>query len=260
MKIDLDNILKCIKPSELLYNADTKGLLESELSELYQLKIDVEDGHKDNYHHTLKVMDNAAELSGDWRIVLLALVHDLGKPISKRYVAGKGWTFHNHEEISANMLKPIMERHNLDMSQYDYIYKLVLNNDRVKALSEDVTDSAIRRLITLFDNDLDYLNQLFIFSKCDMTTKYQHKIDDYRKLVDEIWNRVLEIVEIDRIAALHPVLDGHYIMDYYNIKGGREVGMILKTLKNAIIEGEIENTFDACKYKMLSIEDEIFNK
>jgi poly(A) polymerase len=232
---------------------DELNLLKPFLPELIALKgierIGIH-GHKDNYYHTLEVLDNIVEVTKDWdndRKLWLrwaALLHDIAKPRTKKHTPVIGWTFHNHETVGSKMVVKIFERLKLPLNEkMDYVRKMVFLHLRPIALVEDeVTDSAIRRLLFEAGDDIDNLMQL---CRADVTSKNPEKIKRYAANFDIVAQKMVEIEEKDRVRNFKVPLDGNEIMAMFNLPPSRRVGEIREAVKNAVLDGIIPNDHDA---------------
>ena len=230
-------------PSELFEELDKLNILNDFLPELTALKgYDVVDGlkHKDNFYHTLKVIKNACDVSDDPYFRFVALIHDFGKSISKKFENGK-WCFHNHEEESARMVKKLFKRFELDDARYDYVYTLVKYHGIPKELAKDgVSDSAIRRFSNIMG---DYLNDMMLFCKCDITTRYDDTKLKHIQEVDLVYNKIQEIKTKDIELAWRSCINGHILMKEFNVTG-RELGVLKNKIETAIKNNEIPNNLD----------------
>ncbi|MBD3411383.1 MAG: HD domain-containing protein [Ignavibacteriales bacterium] len=209
--------------------------------------------HKDVFYHTMQVVDNVAEASENVWLRFAALTHDVAKPATKKFVEGTGWTFHAHDEIGARMIKGIFRRLKLPHAKRDYVAKLVRLHLRPMALAkEEVTDSAIRRLIVEADEDLD---DLILLARADITSKNRRKVDAYLRNYDRVMTRVREVKEKDALRAFQSPVRGEEIMRVCDIKPSKTVGEIKSAIEEAILEGEIPNTYDAAYNYFLKIKD-----
>lgn len=231
---------------------DQNGILEEILPELIALKgVDKskESFHKDNFNHTLSVIENTYNATSNPWIRLVAILHDIGKAKTKKWVDGIGWTFHNHEYVGGKMLQPIFKRLELPEDKYDYVHKLIVNHGFPKELTKNVTDSGLRR----FGNEIgDDLEDLILFCKCDLTSKNLEKKTRQYKGYDDVYNAIIKIREKDEIAKWRCPIDGVMIMDYFDVKG-KEVGIIKSKIESAIKNGEIADNYDAAFEYMKTI-------
>ncbi len=252
--IEFNRILAAPKPSiglKLLFDTD---LLEHFLPELKRLHgIEVKNGisHKDNFYHTLEVIDNVAKNSDHLWLRWGALLHDIAKPDTKRFFTGAGWTFHGHEDRGAQMVPVIFKRLKLPLDhKMKYVQKLVLLHLRPIALTkEDATDSALRRLLFETGDDLE---DLLILCKADITSKNESKKKRYLENYERVKTRLESVEEKDRIRNWQPPIDGAEIMKTFDIRPGREIGIIKNAIKEAILDGVIENNYEAARAFMIA--------
>jgi len=198
--------------------------------------------HKDNFFHTLEVLDNVAQKSDDLWLRWAAILHDIAKPATKRYVQGEGWTFHGHEDKGAKMVPRIFARFKLPLNEkMRFVQSLVKLHLRPIALVKNtVTDSAVRRII--FEAG-DSLEALMILCRADVTTKNPNKAKRFLENFDNVDKKIKEVEESDRLRNFQPVLTGEHIMAAFGITPGREIGIIKEQIREAILEGEIKNNF-----------------
>ncbi len=244
---ELNKIVQCDMPSTGFILLNETGLLARFFPELGELQ-GVEEihglRHKDNFHHTLKVLDNVAMVSDDLWLRWAAIMHDIAKPATKRFEPKHGWTFHGHDALGANMVPRIFRRLGLPLDErMRFVKKLVRLHLRPIALAdEEVTDSAIRRLIFEAGDDLDALMTL---CRADITSKNHRKIRQFLSNFDYVEKRIGEVEEKDRIRNWQPPVDGNEIMEICGIAPGPEIGRIKSAIENAILDGTIPNTREA---------------
>ncbi len=211
--------------------------------------------HKDVFFHTCEVVDNVAQVSDNLWLRIAALLHDVAKPATKRFVEGIGWTFHGHEALGARMVKPIFKKMKFPLTYAPYVENLVRLHLRPIALvSETVTDSAIRRLIVKAGDDLD---DLITLCRADITSKNLKKVARYLNNYNIVMQKVWDIREKDKLRAFQSPVRGDEIMEICGLEPSKKVGIVKSKIEEAILEGKIENNYEAAKAYLLEIKDEL---
>lgn len=249
-------ILKSPKPSvglELLYNTGVMKVVFPEVANLGGVEQRKDFHHKDVFFHTMQVVDNVAKVSDNIWLRFAALMHDIAKPPTKRFDDKVGWTFHGHEEKGARWMKYIFKRMKLPFSKLDYVRKLVrLHLRPIALISDNVTDSAIRRFVVTIGEDLE---DMITLCRADITSKNPKKVTRYLSNYDRVMEKVRDVKERDKLREFQSPVRGEEIMKICNIPPSQKVGEIKKTIENAILEGEIGNNYEEAYEYLMKIKD-----
>ncbi len=256
---ELNKIILSLLPSygfKLLFQS---GLLKKtfpEMVDLHGVEVINKKGHKDNFYHTLKVLDNVAEISSDLWLRWAAILHDIAKPATKRFDDHAGWTFHGHEEKGARMVPSIFRRMKLPMNEHmKFVQKLVRLHLRPIALVKDeVTDSAVRRLLYETGEDIEALMKL---CKADITSKDHKRVQKYLNNFEKVEVKMVEVEKKDKVRNFQPVVTGELIMETFEVPPSRIVGDIKKEVREAILEGIIKNSQEEAIPFMIKIGEKL---
>lgn len=245
--IEIEKIMASQKPSigfKLLFDTGLLQIIFPELVALHGVETIDGIGHKDNFYHTLEVLDNVAQESNNIWLRWAALLHDIAKPPTKRFDKELGWTFHGHETLGAIMVGKIFKNLRLPLDhKMKYVQKLVKLHLRPIALTkEEITDSAVRRLVFEASDDID---DLMLLAKADITSKNEKKVDRFKKNYENLIIKIAEIEESDRMRNWQPPITGEDIMREFSLPPGRIVGNLKTAVREAILDGIIANDYDA---------------
>ncbi len=253
-------ILSSPRPSvglKLLFYSGIMEIIFPEIANLSGVDQRKDYHHKDVFLHTCMVVDNISEATDNVWLRFTALVHDIAKPQTKKFVEGTGWTFHGHEELGARMMKSIFRKLKLPFSKLEYVQKLVRLHLRPIALAkENVTDSAIRRFIVSAGQDLE---DLITLCRADITSKNPDKVSEYLENYERVMKRVWEVEEKDQLRAFQSPVRGEIIMEVCKLKPSKKVGEIKTAIEEAILDGKIGNNYEEAYQYLLEIKDQYLN-
>lgn len=256
---ELNKIILARKPSIGFELLEESGLLKIIFPEMQNLK-GVENyegkGHKDNFYHTLQVLDNLTKTSSDLWLRWAAILHDIAKPPTKKFVPGHGWTFHGHEVLGSKWVPNIFKRMKLPLgNEMKFVRKMVFLHLRPIALTkEEITDSALRRLLFEAGDDIE---NLLMLCEADITTKNREKVKRYLTKFEIVREKLKEVEEKDHVRNFQPPVSGELIMETFGIKPSKEIGIIKEEIKEAILEGKITNDYNQAYQMMLELGEKL---